>query len=273
MDKIRFESYNTSPDGLPLSLQSIERTPYNLSQEQNWHKNLEIQLCTSGCGDVLVDGKIYHIEKGDIVVVNSNLLHYTFTSCRLTYTCLIISTKWCEQMSIPYDSICFGTFIQSKRLVSYISELTEILSSHENALQLAKTNKLLLEILIELVENHATEKPFLKTGGTHFDIVKNTITLLQSNFNQKLTLDGIARSVHYDKYALCREFKKYTGHTIISHLNKYRTLKAIDLLSQGSSVSEAASLCGFENLSFFTKIFKRYTGKLPSQYKKVTDFG
>lgn len=271
MDKIRFESYNTPQGGLPLSLQSIERTPYNLSREQNWHKNTEIQLCTAGHGDVLVDGKVYHIEKGDIVVINSNLLHYTFTDSALTYTCLIVNTKWCEQMSIPYDSIQFDTFIQSERLVDIIHSLEGLLSNSEGELRLAKVNRLLLELFIELVEKHSAKGSFVKTGGTHFDIVKDTITLLQGHYTQRLTLDEIAVAVHYDKYALCREFKKYTGQTIVSHLNKYRTLQAIELLSQGYSVSETALRCGFENLSFFTRTFKKYTGKLPSQYRKHTN--
>ena len=45
-------------------------------------------------------------------------------------------------------------------------------------------------------------------------------------------------------------------------------MKAIDYLSDGFTVTETASLCGFENLSFFTKVFKRYTGNNPSYYKK-----
>ena len=69
-------------------------------------------------------------------------------------------------------------------------------------------------------------------------------------------------------FALCKEFKKYTGTTIVEYINQYRITKAIDYLGDGLNVSETASLCGFENLSFFTKIFKRYTANNPSYYKK-----
>lgn len=269
MDKIRFENYGTMLDGFPLYFQNIERTPYNLTKEQNWHENLEIQLFTSGEGKVLVDGKTYSIKKGDIVVINSNALHYTFTDNFITYSCLIISTKWCKQMNIDYDTINFNTLVQNEKAADYINSLSTLQSSPDTSLQSAKTNKILLEILIELIENHTNERAIFKTTGTHFEIVKNTITYIQKNFNQKITLDEISKSVHYDKYALCREFKKYTGDTIVSHLNKYRSLQAIDCLQQGHTVSETASLCGFENLSFFTKTFKKYTGKAPSEYKKM----
>ena len=104
--------------------------------------------------------------------------------------------------------------------------------------------------------------------GNHFDIIKSTVTYIQQNFNKKLTLKEISESVCFDKFALCKEFKKYTGTTIVEYINQYRITKAIDYLGDGLNVSETASLCGFENLSFFTKIFKRYTANNPSYYKK-----
>lgn len=87
------------------------------------------------------------------------------------------------------------------------------------------------------------------------------------NFDKKLSLDKISEAVFFDKYALCREFKKYTGQTIIENLNSYRIKNAKELLKDGYTVAEAAYASGFENISFFTKTFKRYAGYLPSHYK------
>lgn len=267
MNNIRFDDYTTLLDRLPLSLKIFKLTPYNLSREQNWHENPEIQLCTSGEGSVLVDGKIYFIQKDDIIVINSKSLHYTFTEDFLEYACLILNTKWCRQMNIDYNRINFDSFVCSKSVVAHIKNLMEIQSNSNTILSVAKSSKILLEILIELIENHSTDKTTLHTNDKHFDVVKNAIIFIQNNFNKKITLDLIATHVNYDKYALCREFKKYIGNTIFSYLNRYRTLQAVDYLLQGYNVTETSLLCGFENASFFTKTFKKYTGKLPSQYK------
>ena len=87
---------------------------------------------------------------------------------------------------------------------------------------------------------------------------------------RKITLDDISKAVLFDKFALCREFKKTTGQTIVENLNNYRCIKAIEYLSAEYTVAQTAAFCGFDNLSFFTKTFKRFIGKLPSDYKKQT---
>ncbi len=269
MNNIRFEKYPALINDFPFSLGvDLERTPYNLSKEQNWHENIEIQLCTHGNGSILLDGKEYAFKKDDILVVNSNELHYTSTKASLIYTCLIISTAWCRQMNIDYDSLHFYPLINNKKIIDLIKKLTEIHGDINNPLRIAKSNELLLGVMIELIEKHSKEKKYLYQAGNHFDIIKAAVTYIHQNFNKKLSLKQISEAVCFDKFALCKEFKKYTGNTIIEYIHQYRTTKAIEYLCDGFNVSEAASLCGFENLSFFTKIFKRYTGNNPSYYKK-----
>ena len=94
----RHEEYKQRTDGLPFVLNAdLKRSSYNFSKENNWHENIEIQLCTNGCGTVILDGEKYSFCKNDIVVVNSNVIHYTGTDCDLTYDCIIISTDFCNQ--------------------------------------------------------------------------------------------------------------------------------------------------------------------------------
>ena len=85
---------------------------------------------------------------------------------------------------------------------------------------------------------------------------------------RKIYLDGIASATLTDKYALSRLFKRVTGQTPVQYINTYRCRKAAEYISDGKNVSEAAHACGFTNMSFFTKTFKAYMGKLPSDTKK-----
>ena len=71
------------------------------------------------------------------------------------------------------------------------------------------------------------------------------------------------------KYYLSREFKSFTGRTIFDTINTFRCADAKHLISKGATVSEAAAACGLENLSYFSRTFKKYVGKLPSQYIPV----
>lgn len=267
---IRHEKYGNLIKGLPFSLNcGIERSKYNLSDKQNWHENPEIQLITEGSGTFLLNGEKYNISEGDIIAVNSNALHYTFTDSRLIYTCLIVSSDWCRQMNINYDTLYFSPLIHSERIKNLILGLEDIISNSADMLYIAKANEMLLQIMIELVENHCSAINPSPIQGRNFEPVISTIDYIHSNFSNKITLSRISKAVFADKYTLCKEFKKYTGQTIFEYLNQYRCLMAKELLSQGITVGKAAGLCGFENLSFFTKTFKKYIGSCPSQLKKV----
>lgn len=266
---VRHEEYTETIDDLPFSLNvDLERTRYNCSKEQNWHENPEIQVFTAGEGIVIINGKKYDVKAGDIVTVNSNDIHYTATDSYLKYTCLIVGIEWCARMGIEYDAMRFETVIRNENIKKLINNLSAISMNKGDALRIARANEILLRLLIELTETYSQKDICLFRQNKNFEIIKLTVKYLQANFDKKLSLNDISEAVHYDKYALCREFKKYTGQTIVENLNSYRIMKAKEYLSSGYSVAEAALSCGFENLSFFTRMFKRHTGNLPSYYKQ-----
>lgn len=264
----RYEEYGLLTDGLPFVFNTnLKRTNLNCSKENNWHDNLEIQLCTEGSGYVLLDGKRIPFNENDIVVINSNVIHYTYTETALTYSCLIVSTDFCKKVGLDPQVYIFSPFIKSAVLVDLLNNLKEIYSDPTISCYIAKLNEIVLKILIELAEHHIVEKNISASENKNFETVKSTISYIRKNYDRKITLDEISKAVLCDKYALCREFKKLTGQTIIENINNYRCIKAIDCLNAGYTVAQTAALCGFENLSFFTKTFKKQIGRLPSCYK------
>lgn len=264
----RHEEYAKNIEGFPFLLNvNLNRNEIYYSKERNWHENLEIQLCEAGDGFVFLNSEQYKITKNDIVVVNSNVIHYTGSSTNLIYSCLIISTDFCRGIGINSNCLSFKPIIRSKKLFDLFILLKNTYLDHSIQYREAKLNKLLIELLIELAENSSVSKNNSEINSKKIELIKSVICYLRDNYNKKITLDEIAKTVLYDKYALCREFKKYMGKTIIEDLNNYRCLKAMDLLSSGHTVAETAELCGFDNFSYFSKTFKKFMGILPSVYK------
>lgn len=262
----RHEEYKYN--NLPFILNAdLERTYYKRSAESNWHENLEIQFCTKGSGTVLLDGEKYDFQKDDIIVVNSNIIHYTGTDTKLTYSCIIVSNDFCQQMGIDPRKLTFSPRVKNQNIVDQFCALKKIYMNPDIPFRTAKLNEIVLKILIELADNHIT-KTKSNSNIKNFETVKSVITYIRKNYNKKITLDEISKVVLCDKYALCREFKRLTGQTIIENLNNYRCINAMGFLNEGYTVAKTAELCGFDNLSFFTKTFKKYIGKLPSEYKK-----
>ncbi len=268
MGNVKYEEYQGLTKGLPFVLHpSIRRSLHANDGNQNWHENIELQLCTEGRGGVLLDGKSYHFQKHDIVIVNPNVLHYTWSDCSMEYACLIPSTDFCSQMGIDPHALSFAPIVRNERLTELFLEILSLYPSHD-ALRTARLNRGLLELLIEAVEKHAISRARNLPQDGRLDAVKRAILFLREHYTVRITLDQIAEYARLDKYALCRDFKRFTGQTVFENLNHYRCIKAAELLDAGSSVSEAAYRCGFESASFFTKVFHRYMGILPSAYKR-----
>lgn len=268
MFETRHEEYGNLINNMPFSLYiGLIRTAYNCSPSQNWHENLEIQFFTEGKGLVLINGEKYYVESNDIIVVNSNDIHYTYTDGILKYNCLIISTDWCKRMGIDYNSYTYEHKVKSEIICRLLKQLASCYCDKKSVMRIAKCNQILLCIMIELSENYLKAEIDIATQNKYFGTVKEAIKYIRQHYVNKLTLDEIADNIFTDKYIICRQFKKYTGQTIIEYINKYRCIQAINCLQNNSTVAEAAYTCGFDNLSFFTKTFKKYTGHIPSFYK------
>jgi YesN/AraC family two-component response regulator len=68
--------------------------------------------------------------------------------------------------------------------------------------------------------------------------------------------------------AFCRYFKKATHFTFTEFLNHFRINQSKKILLQGKNVTEACYESGFENISYFNKVFKKVCGENPSLFKK-----
>ena len=263
---LRYEEYTDIQRQVPFVLnKNIKRTAALRSESQNWHENIEMQFCKEGEGFVLIDGKCHAFSKGDIALIDSDAIHYTFSNTNMIYSCIIVSTDFCKQMGIDYHKLSFVSLLQNEKLSGLFEEICNIYEN-ENNLRLAKLNHLLLEILSEIVNGYSSVKNMASLEQKELATVKKVILYIRENYRTRITLDSIAKHVLTDKYTLCKIFKKCTGQTIFENINAFRCMRAAEYLQDGKNVCEAASLCGFENNSFFTKTFKKHMGVLPSKY-------
>ena len=271
MNKTRYEEYTIFDDKLPFVFYPfLPRTQFSCSPSANWHENPEIQLCLSGEGTVWIDGMEYPFLPGDIAVVNGNALHHTFTRTDLQYACLIVDCDFCRQADLDPASLRFTPHFRDERFNVWFARLENIINNPDMPCRSAESRVIVLEILIALCRDYIqTDPPPGTRDRAKLQIVKETIRYLRENYDQKLTLDEIAQQVCADKYTLTRIFKCGTGQSIFTFINSYRCQQAASLIEKGSTIADAARQCGFSNMSFFTRTFRRYMGKQPSDYKNV----
>jgi len=92
---------------------------------------------------------------------------------------------------------------------------------------------------------------------------------IDERFASPHDLHALAQSVHVSVAYLCRIFKAYTGKTVIEYLIERRIQAAIWKLREGDEkVLSIALGCGFNDLAYFNRAFKRIVGTTPSAYRR-----
>lgn len=95
------------------------------------------------------------------------------------------------------------------------------------------------------------------------------ITYITQNFQEKITINEVAREANLSTSAFCRYFKLHTRKSFITFLNEFRIGIACKiLLERDKNISEICYRTGFNNISNFNRQFKAATGFSPSQYLK-----
>jgi AraC-like DNA-binding protein len=90
---------------------------------------------------------------------------------------------------------------------------------------------------------------------------------IESNFDDEICLDKMAREGNFSKFHFIRVFKNIYGKTPHQYLIDARIEKAKKLLKQQISVTETCFSVGFESVSSFTGLFKKMVGVTPSNFR------
>ena len=101
--------------------------------------------------------------------------------------------------------------------------------------------------------------------STHAEKVEN---LIHSDYMRPLRVEAIARELNLDRRYLTRIFKAQTGRSIQQYLIHTRLDAADRYLSQGIGVQECAKLCGYEDYSLFSRLYKKHRGHSPNTMKR-----
>lgn len=122
-------------------------------------------------------------------------------------------------------------------------------------------------MLQEIVENF-TDSMFNIKPTKNQDIIKKAMQYISEHYMDKLMLEDVAESVHLTPSYLSTLFKQTCGSSFKEYLNLIRIEESKRLLSNTEySVVDVAVGVGFNDQNYFTKVFKKYTGLTPTQFR------
>ena len=99
--------------------------------------------------------------------------------------------------------------------------------------------------------------------------VRKAILLINRDLSADLTLSVLSQQININSSYLSALFKKETGSTVTEYITTQRIRHACSLLENSRlQIQTVAQHCGFEDIHYFSKLFKRHTGLSPKQYRQ-----
>lgn len=134
----------------------------------------------------------------------------------------------------------------------------EFTAGNTNAVTLSEPDK--------SVEAKPVPQPKQQTGDGKDFVDKATNLIVENLGNCNFTIDKLCSEMAMSRTLFYVKLKSYTGKSPQDFIRVIRLERAAVLLRNGQSVSEAATLTGFENPKYFSTVFKKYFGVSPSKY-------
>lgn len=286
INQIHVELPKIVGDGTEFFLQSTP--PASVACAAHVHKAVELLYVKNGSYTVLLDGVEYEIKKGDLVLFCSNAIHHVFTKNlpENEYYVIKISPAFFLQFSTQEEgaeyvmrfainrkgskSIWTREELEGTPLYSALQSLIAEHESNQYASQVAIKLKI-MELLVEILrsDSPADEKaPHHQTAA----LIYNTMVYVRNHYAEDMDERELAKSLGMSYSYFSRSFRRVTGMTFKQYLNRTRVNQAEKMLCRGSaSVSEVATRCGYNSISYFISVYKSITGKTPYQSLQQTN--
>ena len=269
--------FNIYPCSIPLDFSVVPA---------HWHNDMEIIYIKKGKGLISVELTPYLVQEGDIVLIAPGQLHgiECLNDHRMEYENIIFRL---DMLMPTSEDICnerFLTPLLHNRLVlpahvtkdsslyekaaCCLNELDELSGLKESYSALGIKGKL-FELLFLIFSNYQTEHPVPQIPRS-LEHVKVILKHVETHYQEPLAIADMAELCGFSASHFMKFFKQSMGTSFIAYLNDYRLTMAARLLSASEdTVAAIAHETGFENLSYFNRVFKRKYGMTPSRYRNV----
>lgn len=262
-----------------------ERVSY-FANPWHFHDELELTFIIESEGTKFIGDHTSEFKPGEIILLGSRLPHYwrNHTSYyqneeEKCAEAIIIRFNQdyagSEFLNMPPMKPVFDLLKDAKRGIYIVGQHEDLQRKLINFLVLSEGQKMIA--LTEILFDIATQKKYeylCSIGYAHqykstdiekIDAVYNYVL---NNFKSDLSLKDIAERCNMNTAAFCRYFKKKTGKTFKDFMNEIRLGNATKLLLKGDfTIAEVAFESGFNNPSYFNRLFKRMKGITPKAYQ------
>ena len=271
--------------GIPLYIQTGELSRYpDRKALCHWHDDLEFIRIVHGEMNYYINGKNLVLKEHDGIMVNTRQMHYGSSInqndcsflCILVHPALFSSNRLIYQkylLPLLEDRETEFVYLDSGRpdhgfILDCLMEMTQLKEHGEYGyeLEIIGLFYLIWRHLARQFKAGKTAAPGIEDMDTK--VQKDMVSFIYQHYTEKLTLSAIAASGGVCRSKCCQIFKKYLCQSPIDFLNSYRLEVSSHLLKKtDKSITEIATECGFNHLSYYSELFMRHYGYTPRQFR------
>lgn len=275
MDQQMIENLN------PTFLFTWKGTRYREEKKYHSHDYPELAYVLSGQGRYRINGEIYPIREGDLLILNPGTMHQALagdgdqpaTEFFIGFSDVQFHALEPNCVPLPEGRMILHT---SGELKQRLFRICSSMDAEKSAMREGRYFMLkayLMQILVLILRE--TVQPVARREGQSFEsvnrqyVVEQIVSYFEDHYSEKISLDSIAGNMYLSPFYISRIFKSETGDTPIHHLIKIRLEKAREILESDRSLSvqQVAAAVGYEDAYHFSKLFKKHYGLSPSQVR------
>lgn len=260
----------------------------------HWHQEFEFLVLTEGKVLFTIEDRKYVMNPGDIVFINSNYLHMaknicggvcSFYAIDFSYHVLnedihsIFSKKFIRP--ILNDKYVFPEFMPvsededkcwQKDIRNYLHEIGECPEHELEPFELMIRSRI-LAIWNILDKNCVRAQKDNDIESRYSERLEPVISYIKENYAYEITLGELAAILPMSDGQFSRVFKQTMKLSPIQYLMRYRILQSCKLLQDTEKkIGEIANLSGFNNISYFNRVFLNTIGCTPKEYRENSSY-
>jgi AraC-like DNA-binding protein len=279
MARSSFAFHNGEPDAALLSILHIG---WSVVEDKGYHWNgmkrsdhgVLFQYTLSGCGQLRVGETQYSVpaQTGFFVTIPSDHVYYYEADMDEPWEFLWLQMAG-EDVYTMFNRVIalFGPLLvlpRESRPIRLLHELYGLVEKKKLSDRYEQTIYL-YEWMISLLKLGKTGSKVSEEGTEPWVKAKH---FMERYFSQPIGLPEIAQSAGLSKNYFCTKFQEQAGVTPIYYLQKRRIEEGVRLLKQSNkSIQEITELIGFESSSYFGKVFQKFIGVSPGEYRSSRD--
>lgn len=230
----------------------------------NWHENIELLYCVKGSGVIMINGEEVTLEEGGAAIVNSGRIHCAMPGdSEFWFYCLIVDTRFLEKFEIDIGKIELKEYITDDTVKGFFNTIIKEINDKKPFFE-----NIIKGSVISMMSYLVREYALSRESRADDYAIKRSIDFIRGHLAEDMSVDVIAKHAGFSRSHFSRKFKAIVGYSVNEYIQMLRCREAKSmLLTHRYTVSEVSGMCGFADVSYFTKVFKKYFGILPSKLK------